>query len=129
MEPKRTLYGILAQKVQYNEFWRVWVKELGLDELNGSLHGIKEHPDKNKSYYDGMTSCPRRLRILFMNTVHYIREALMRGGTRKRGENTVACKKTLIIQISNSFNPFHKNNEIILNFIFLNYSFLVQPIP
>ena len=76
MEPKPTLYGILVQKAQYNEFCRVWVKELGLDELSGGLHGIKEHTDKNKSYYDEMTSGPRRLRILFMNTDHYIRVLL-----------------------------------------------------
>ena len=76
MEPKPTLYGILVKKVQYNEFCRVWVKELGLNESSSGLHGIKEHPDKNKSYYDEMTSGPRRLRILFMNRDHYIRVLL-----------------------------------------------------
>ena len=72
MEPRPTLYGILVKKAQYNEFCRVWVKELGLDKSSSDLHGIKEHPDRNKSYYDEMTSDPRRLRILFMNTDHYI---------------------------------------------------------
>ena len=37
------------KKAQHNEFCRVWVKELGLDKLNRSLHGIKEHTDKNKA--------------------------------------------------------------------------------
>ena len=77
MEPKPTLYGILVQKAQYNEFCRVWAKELSLDELSSDLHEIKEHTDKNKSYYDEMTSGPRRLRILFMNTDHYIRVLCM----------------------------------------------------
>ena len=76
MEPKPTLYGILVQKAQYNEFCKVWVKELGLDELSSDLHEIKEHTNKNKNYYDEMTSGPRRLRILFVNTNHYIRVLL-----------------------------------------------------
>ena len=76
MEPRPTLYGILVKKAQYNEFCRVWIRELGLDELSSGLHGIKEHPDRNKSYYDEMTSGPRRLIILFMNTDHYIRVLL-----------------------------------------------------
>ena len=76
LEPKLTLYGILVKKALYNEFCRVWVKELGLGESSSGLHGIKEHPDRSKSYYDEMTSDPRRLRILFMNTDHYIRVLL-----------------------------------------------------
>ena len=76
LEPKPAPYGVLVQRVQHNEFCRVWVKELGLDESSSGLHGIKEHSDRNKSYYDEMTSDPRRLRILFMNTDHYIRVLL-----------------------------------------------------
>ena len=61
MEPKPELYGILVQKAQYNEFCRVWVKELGLDELSNGLHGIKKQSDKNKNYYDQRTFHSRRL--------------------------------------------------------------------
>ena len=63
MEPRPALYGILVQKAQYNEFCRVWIKELGLDKLSRGLHGIKELTNKNKSYYDEIISDPRRLRI------------------------------------------------------------------
>ena len=76
MEPKPELHGILVQKAQYNEFCRIWVKELVLDELSNDLHGIKEQTNKNKNYYDRRTFCPRRLRILFMNTDHHIRVLL-----------------------------------------------------
>ena len=51
------------KKAQHNEFCRVCVKELSLDKLSRGLHGIKEHTDKNKSYYDEITSGPRRLGI------------------------------------------------------------------
>ena len=76
MEPKPTPYGVLVQKAQYNEFCRVWVRELDLDELSSGLYGIKEHTGKNKNYYNQKTLCPRRLRILFMDTDHYIRVLL-----------------------------------------------------
>ena len=56
MEPKPEPYGILVQAVQYNEFCKEWVKELGLDELSNGLHGIDEQTDKNKSYYGQNTS-------------------------------------------------------------------------
>ena len=49
-------HGILVQKAQYNEFCRVWVKKLGLDEWSNGLHGIEEQTDKNKSYYGQRTS-------------------------------------------------------------------------
>ena len=49
---------------------------LDLDKSSNGLHGIKEHPGRNKSYYDEMTSSSRILRILFMNTDHYIRVLL-----------------------------------------------------
>ena len=75
MEPKPESHEILAQKAQYNEFCRTWVKELVLDELSNDLHGIKEQTNKNKNYYDRRTFCPRRLRSLFMNT-DYIRVLL-----------------------------------------------------
>ena len=63
MEPTTTLYGILVQKAQCNEFCRVWVKKLGLDKLSRGLHEIKEYIDKNKSCYDEITSDPRRHKI------------------------------------------------------------------
>ena len=52
LELKPAPYGVLVQRVQHNEFCRVWVRELGLDELGSGLHGIKEHTDKNTSYYN-----------------------------------------------------------------------------
>ena len=30
--------------------YRVWIEELGLSKLNGILHGVKEHTNKNKSH-------------------------------------------------------------------------------
>ena len=54
------MYGILVQKAQYNEFCRVWVKELGLDELSNSLHGVKKQSNTNKSYYDQRIFRPKR---------------------------------------------------------------------
>ena len=38
--PRPTRYGILVKKAQYNEFCKVWVKELDLDESSSGLHGI-----------------------------------------------------------------------------------------
>ena len=61
MESKPKLYGILVQKAQYNEFCKVWVKELGLDELSNGVHGVKKQLDTNKSYYDQRTFRSRRL--------------------------------------------------------------------
>ena len=29
---------------------RIWIEELGLNKLNGILHGVKEHTNKNKSH-------------------------------------------------------------------------------
>ena len=49
MESRPELHGILVQKAQYNEFCRIWVKELDLDELSNGLHGSKEQTDKNKA--------------------------------------------------------------------------------
>ena len=65
-----------SKKTQHNGFCRVWVKELGLDKLNWGLHGIKEHIDKDKNHYAGISCGPRRLKILFMNTDQYIRVPL-----------------------------------------------------
>ena len=47
--PKPKPHGILVQKPQYNEFCRVWVKVLGLDELSNGLHVDEEQTDKNKA--------------------------------------------------------------------------------
>ena len=55
------MYGILVQKAQYNEFCRVWDKELDLDELSNGLHGVEKQLDKNNNYYDQRTFRPRRL--------------------------------------------------------------------
>ena len=61
LEPKLELYGILVQKAQYNEFCRVWDKELGLGELCNGLHEFKKQSDKNKNYYNQRTFRLRRL--------------------------------------------------------------------
>ena len=45
-------------------FCKVWVKELGLNKLNGVLHGLKEHVNKNKNHYT-----ERSLKLIVKNLI------------------------------------------------------------
>ena len=61
--PNPYLVKSWPKKAQHSEFYRVWVKKLGLNKLNRGLHEIKERTDKNKSHCVEISYGLRRLKI------------------------------------------------------------------